>query len=294
MHLVSVATSEEDKRSRQRFSKLCKQSMDKLWNDLPQGIVRQLSLMETDKEEASGSEMWEPNFVMRDSTGTLSSLAEAAKGNSQANASEVLKLARLVFLQSMQLEVKGQRAMAAELQCKAMKERALAAESYLSSLEQELQLHKEIVEELQMEKRSLVIENTMLSASSLEDACEKKSPPKVKMAADKLHRDASELLEKLGRRKPKTEQPCERVLLVAPPRPQEALPGRRTVHFPSVAATPSPGWEYDADEKVNHPILSFVRSLESSAYPGPLSGRTRCMVCTRTSSRSRSIQLLDT
>ena len=58
--------------------------MDKLWNDLPQGapdivrkgstgscpkqhlrpgIVRQLSLMETDKEEASGSEMWEPNFA---------------------------------------------------------------------------------------------------------------------------------------------------------------------------------------------------------------------------------------
>ena len=70
------------------------------------------------------------------------------------------------------------------------------------------------------------------------------------------------------------QQPClgERVLLVAPPRPQEALPGRRTVHFPSVAATPSPGWEYDADEKVNHPILSFVRSLESSAYPWPLSG----------------------
>lgn len=27
------------------------------------GIVRQLSLMETDKEEASGSEMWEPNFA---------------------------------------------------------------------------------------------------------------------------------------------------------------------------------------------------------------------------------------
>ena len=69
--------------------------MDKLWNDLPQGardssreewicflsktapaaapaagrryeragIVRQLSLMETDKEEASGSEIWEPNFA---------------------------------------------------------------------------------------------------------------------------------------------------------------------------------------------------------------------------------------
>ena len=118
---------------------------------------------------------------MRDSAGALSSLAEAAKRNSQAhyvdlrvtsesrklkevgrsgflklqtgsllaidqkcdtrmeaNVSEVLKLARLVFLQSMQLEVscstegnrvdgensshqaevKGQRAMAAELQCK--------------------------------------------------------------------------------------------------------------------------------------------------------------------------------
>ena len=37
-------------------------------------------------------------------------------------ADELVKLAKLVFLQSMQLEVKGQRALAAELQCKAQRD----------------------------------------------------------------------------------------------------------------------------------------------------------------------------
>ena len=42
-----------------------------------------------------------------------------------------------------------------------MKERALAAESYLSSLEQELQLHKEIAPQLQVANRAVNVEGKL-------------------------------------------------------------------------------------------------------------------------------------
>lgn len=237
MHLVSVATSEEDKQSRQQFSRMCRESMDKLWNDLPQGIVNQLNAMETG-EDASGSEIWEPRRAE----------GQTAKRSSQGE--EVVKLARLVFLQSMQLEVKGQRAFAAELQCKAMKDRALTAESYLSSLENELQIHKELVEELQVEKRSLVLENAMLGARGLEIFHQRKQPKPKELGAEKLHREASELLKKLSRTAPS--KPRASILRTAsPPRAKEeptpssgpvklGVPcGTRTVQISSVPSAAS-------------------------------------------------------
>lgn len=265
MHLVSVATSEEDKQSRQRFSRICRESMDKLWNDLPQGIVSQLNAMETG-EEASGSEIWEPRRAEH----------KTAKHSSEGE--EVVKLARLVFLQSMQLEVKGQRAFAAELQCKAMKDRALTAESYLSSLENELQIHKELVEELQVEKRSLVLENAMLGARGLEIFHQRKQPKPKEMGAEKLHREASELLQKLSRTAPS--KPRASILrTVSPQAKEEPAPsghvkfgvprGSRMVQIPSVPLVPSAAGLSGAPMTRRHTLCGQIQAPGAWSAPEP-------------------------
>ncbi|CAE7341519.1 GIP [Symbiodinium pilosum] len=189
MAMVSIATSDDDFREkRQRIaSKLRKTSYE---------LMRATSPGRAREEDVSGSEVWEgvdpPSH--HDSALVIKELLQRSR-----EADEVAKLAKLISFQAVQLEVNGRRTQAAEQRCEALEQRAKAAEHCVEALEKELELRRRRADLLEAHRRMLAADNLELQ-KRLQKAkpLEKEGEASASASAAYLHREATQLLEKLS------------------------------------------------------------------------------------------------
>ncbi|CAE7281983.1 GIP [Symbiodinium sp. KB8] len=186
MAMVSIATSDDDFREkRQRIAKKLRRTSIEL--------MRTISAGNGKEDDMSGSEEWEGASAISDSqrAATIKELFQRSR-----EADEVAKLAKLVSLQSIQLEVSGQRTQAAEQRCEALEQRARAAEHCVEALEAELALRRRRAEVLELHRRKLEADNVELQRrlQNLHPTKENKEDA----SAESLHKQATQLLEKLS------------------------------------------------------------------------------------------------
>eukprot|EP00439_Symbiodinium_sp_Y106_P032051 s5223_g3.t2 len=188
MAMVSIATSDDDFREkRQRIAKKLRRTSIQL--------MRTASAGKDKEDDMSGSEEWEgASAISHDSQPTPATMKELFQRSREAD--EVAKLAKLISLQSIQLEVSGQRTQAAEQRCEALEERARAAEDCIEALEAELALRRRRAEVLELHRRKLEADNVELQRRLQNLHPEKEN--KEEGSAESLHEQATRLLEKLS------------------------------------------------------------------------------------------------
>ncbi|CAE7684024.1 GIP [Symbiodinium sp. CCMP2592] len=188
MAMVSIATSDDDFREkRQHIAKKLRRTSIQLMRTAFGGKGKE--------DDMSGSEEWEgASAISHDSQPAPATIKELFQRSREAD--EVAKLAKLISLQSIQLEVSGQRTQAAEQRCEALEERARAAEDCIEALEAELTLRRRRAEVLELHRRQLEAENVELQRRLQNLHPEKEN--KEEGSAESLHEQATRLLEKLS------------------------------------------------------------------------------------------------